>query len=87
VSYDSGPHFLVEVDSNATMYPAAPYGPLASSIKKSLAVLPVRLGTHVPNARTHISKAPDFRAIMGLQDVRTGSVVNACKACRQVATV
>jgi hypothetical protein len=42
---------------------------------------------HVLNARTQISKALDIRAIMGLQDVRAGSAVNVCKACRQTATV
>jgi hypothetical protein len=47
----------------------------------------MQLGTHVPNAGAHISKAPDIRAIMGLQDVQAGSVVNACKACGQAATL
>jgi hypothetical protein len=64
-----------------------PCGPRASNIKKNLAGLPVRLSTCVPNARTHVSKALDVRAIIGLQDVRTGSVVNACKTCGHVATV
>jgi hypothetical protein len=41
-------------------------GGLPSSIKKSLACLPVQIGMHVLNARTHISKAPDIRVIMGL---------------------
>jgi hypothetical protein len=35
----------------------------------------------------HVYKALDVRAIMGLQDVQTGSIVNACKACRHAATV
>jgi hypothetical protein len=47
----------------------------------------VQLGTYVPNACTHVSKAPDIRAIIGLQDVRVGNIVNACMACRQVAIV
>jgi hypothetical protein len=66
---------------------AVPYGPRASSIKKILAGLPLQLGLHVPNAHVHISKAPDARAIMGLQDVRACSAVNACKMCKYVATV
>jgi hypothetical protein len=37
---------------------------------------------HVPNARVQVSKVPDIRAIMGMQDVWVGSAVNACKACR-----
>jgi hypothetical protein len=47
----------------------------------------MQLGTHVPNARTHVFKAPDIRAIMGLQDTWAGSADKACKACRHVATV
>jgi hypothetical protein len=75
------------------MYPAAPCGPQVASIKKGLAVLPVQLGTHVSNARTHVSKALDIRVIMGLQDVRTSSAAAAlwttrlaplqCQATRQ----
>jgi hypothetical protein len=30
----------------------------------------VHLGTHVPNARAHVSKAPHVRAIMRLKDVK-----------------
>jgi hypothetical protein len=60
-----------------TACPAVSYGPRASSIKKSLADLPVQLASHVPNARTHVSKVLDVKAIMGLQDVRAGSVINA----------
>jgi hypothetical protein len=63
----------------ATTRPAVPYGPRASSIKKSLAGLPVQLDLHVHNARTHVFKAPDVRAIMCLHDVRAGSAFNACK--------
>jgi hypothetical protein len=49
--------------------------------KESLADLPVQLGTHVPNAHTHVFKAPHVRVIMRLQDVQADSVVNTCKAC------
>jgi hypothetical protein len=35
------------------------------NIKKSLVGLLVQLDTHVLNAHTHVSKAPDIRAIMG----------------------
>jgi hypothetical protein len=45
------------------------YGPRASNIKKCLTDLPVHLGSHVPNARMHVFKSPDVRAIMVLQDV------------------
>jgi hypothetical protein len=71
----------------AAMRPAVPCGPRASNIKKSLAGLPVRLDPCVPNVHAHISKTLDVRAIMGLQDVRAGSAVNACKICGQVATI
>jgi hypothetical protein len=54
---------------------------------KSLASLLVQLNSHVSKACTHVSKAPDVREIMGLQDVRTGGVINAYKTCGQVATV
>jgi hypothetical protein len=47
----------------------------------------VQLGPHVPNARAHVSKVLDIRAIMGLQDVQAGSTVNACKKCRHAVTV
>jgi hypothetical protein len=49
--------------------------------------MPVQLDMHVPNARTHISKTPDVRAIMSLQDVRVGSTDRSCKKCRHEATV
>jgi hypothetical protein len=71
----------------AAMRPTVPCRMRASSIKKSLADLAVQLGPHVPNACAHISKAPDVRAIMGLQDVWVGSTVNTCKACGHAATV
>jgi hypothetical protein len=49
--------------------------------------MPVQLDTHVPNERVLVSKSLDVRAIMGLQDVRVGSAVNACKSCGHVAIV
>jgi hypothetical protein len=70
-----------------TTRPAVSFGSRASSIKKSLACLPVQLGLHVPNAHAHVSKAPDVRAIMGLQDMRADSAINVCKTCRHAATV
>jgi hypothetical protein len=48
--------------------------------KKKLAGLFMQLGSHV-------SKAPDVIAIMGLQDVWAGGVINTCKTCGHVATV
>jgi hypothetical protein len=51
--------------------PAIFCGPQVSSIKKNLVDLPMQLGTYVPHTRAHVFKAPDIRAIMGLQDVRT----------------
>jgi hypothetical protein len=72
VSSGSEPHLPAEVGSGATMYPTVPYGLRASSIKKSLAGLLVQLGMDVPNARAHIFKAPNIRAIMCLQDVQIG---------------
>jgi hypothetical protein len=64
-----------------------PCRPHASSIKKSLAGLPVQLGSRVSKAHAHVFKAPDARAIMGLQDVQVGGVFNAYKMCRQAAIV
>jgi hypothetical protein len=64
---------------DAATHPTVPCGPWASNIKKSLACLPMQLGSHVPNARTHVSKAHDIRAIMTRQDVRAGCAINACK--------
>jgi hypothetical protein len=87
VSYSFGPHLPTEVGPDAVTCPAGAYGTRASSIKKNLAGLPVQLGTHVPNARTHVSNAPHVRAIMPMQDMQTGSVVNTCKACGQASTV
>jgi hypothetical protein len=62
-------------------------GPRASCMKKSLAGLLMWRGLPVPNARAHISKVPDVRAIIGQQDVWAGSTVHACKMCGQMATV
>jgi hypothetical protein len=75
------------VGSDGTMCPATPCEPGGSNIKKRLAGLPVQLGTHVPNVHMHVFKASDIRAIMGLQDVQSGNVVNACKACKHASTV
>jgi hypothetical protein len=47
----------------------------------------MQLGTQVPNAHAHVSKAPHIRAIMHLQDMQAGSVVNSCKACGYASTV
>jgi hypothetical protein len=55
--------------SGAATRPVVPCGPRISDIKESLASLPVQLGLHVPNARAHVFKAPDIRAIIVLQDV------------------
>jgi hypothetical protein len=49
--------------------------------------MPVQLGTHVPNARTHVYKASHVRAIMRLQDMQTDSVVNTCEACKHASTI
>jgi hypothetical protein len=65
----------------AVTRPAVPCASRASSMKKSLAGLSVQQGTPVSNARAHVSKAPDVRAIMGLQDVRVDTADNACKMC------
>jgi hypothetical protein len=80
-------HCHVSYDSGAVTCPKAPCGPRILSIKESLADLPVQLGIHVSNARAHISKAPHIRAIMHLQYMRAGSVVNTYKACRHASTV
>jgi hypothetical protein len=71
----------------ATTRPSVPYGPRISDTKKRLAGLPVQLGSYVPNAHAHISKAPDVKPIMGLQEVQVGSTVNAEKTCKHVAIV
>jgi polyferredoxin len=64
----------------ATACPAVSCGIRASNIKKSL-------DPCVPNARVHISKTPDVRAIMSLRDVRAGSAVNTYKTCGYAATL
>jgi hypothetical protein len=71
----------------ATAYLMVSCGPQASIIKKSLADLPVQLGTHVLNTRAHVSNVPDVRAIVILQVVRAGCTVNACKTCGHAAIV
>jgi hypothetical protein len=65
----------------AATCPAVPCGPWASSMKKSLVGLLVHKVSPVPNTRRHVSKEPDVRAIMGLQDMRASTAVNACKTC------
>jgi hypothetical protein len=57
------------------------------SIKKGLAGLPMQLGSCIFKAHTHVPKAPDARAIMGLQDVRTGGIIITYKTCKQGATM
>jgi hypothetical protein len=52
-----------------------------ASIKKNLSGLLMQLGPHVSKACVHVSKMPNVRAIMGMQDVRKGSAFNACKTC------
>jgi hypothetical protein len=47
----------------------------------------VQLGSHVPNARVLVSMAPDVRAIMGVQDMWEGSIINVCKTCEHAAIV
>jgi hypothetical protein len=56
----------------ATTCPVVSCGPRALNIKKSLAGLPVQLDLYVSSAHVHVSKAPDVRAIMGMQDMWTG---------------
>jgi hypothetical protein len=87
VSYGSEPHFSTGKGSGAATHPAVPYGPHTSSIKKGLASLPIQLGSRVSKACTHVPKAPDARAIMGLQDVQAGNVINASKTSGYTATV
>jgi hypothetical protein len=66
------------VGSGAVTCPRAPCEPWVSSIKKRLADLPMQLGTHISNARAHVSNAPHVRAVMRLQDVRAYNIVNTC---------
>jgi hypothetical protein len=81
VSYDFEPCFPAGKGSGAATRIAIPYVPWSSSIKKGLADLPMQIGSYVFKARVHVPKAPDARGIMGLQNVRAGSVINACKMC------
>jgi hypothetical protein len=87
VSYGSGSWLSAEVDFGAATFPGAPCGLRVSSIKKRVVDMHVQLGTHVPNARVHVSKAPHVRAVTHLQDMRAGGVVNTCKACVYASTV
>jgi hypothetical protein len=70
-----------EGSSAASACPTAPCGSWDSSIKKSLVDLPTQLGSPVPNACAHVPKVTGVRAIMDLQDVRTGNAVKTCKTC------
>jgi hypothetical protein len=87
MSYNSEPRLPAGEGSNAVTRHAVPCAPHASSIKKSLADLPVQLATCVSKAHMHIFKAPDARAIMSLQDVRIGGALNVCKMCGHTATM
>jgi hypothetical protein len=78
---------LYREGSDAITCHVVPCGPQASSIKKSLADLPMQLGSHVFKAQTQVSNAANVRVIMGLQDVQAGGVSNACKMCGHAATV
>lgn len=71
---------LCREGSGAATRPAVICGPWPSSIKKNLAGLPMQLGSYV-------SKMPNIRAIMSLQDVWAGSAFNAYKMCGHVGTV
>jgi hypothetical protein len=61
------------------------YGPLSSSIKKP--IRPACAARQAYFQRTHVFKVSDVRAIMGLQDVRAGNIVNTCKTDRHAGTV
>jgi hypothetical protein len=56
-------------------HPVVPCEPRASSIKKSLAGLPMQLLSCAPNARTHVSNVPDVEPSW------------AYKTCRQAASL
>jgi hypothetical protein len=87
VSYGSVPRLLVGKGYGDASRPTVPYGSHASSIKKGLAGVTMQLGSCVSKARAHVFKALDAKAIMGLQDVQAGGVINACKTCGQVTTI
>jgi hypothetical protein len=63
-----------------------PVGRGPQACRKGLAYLLVQLRSHVSKACTHVSKASDVRAIMGLQYVRAGIAFNACMSCGHAAT-
>jgi hypothetical protein len=54
-------------------------------IKKGFIGLPMQLGSRVFKARVHVLKAPDVRANISMQDVRTDIIT--CKTCRHGAIV
>jgi hypothetical protein len=64
VSYSSGPRFPAKVGSGIATCLMTVCGLRASSIKKGLADLPMRLDSHISKARLRISMEPDTRAIM-----------------------
>jgi hypothetical protein len=68
MSYGSGPCLPVREGPSAATHPTVPNGP--PQIYKKLDGLPMQLGSRVSKVHTHISKAPDIRAIMDMQDVR-----------------
>jgi hypothetical protein len=72
VSYDSGPHLLVEEGFDTAKRPTVPNGLRVSRIKKSIVGLPTQLGLHVSNTCSQVYKAPGTRTIM------------TCKMCGQV---
>jgi hypothetical protein len=82
----SDPASLQRGPQDATR-PTVPSGPRASNIKKSLASLSMQSGSYVLNVRAHVSKAPNIRVIMGMQDVRADNAFNAYNMCQHVATV
>jgi hypothetical protein len=67
VLYGSEPRLQADIGFGAATCLMAPCGSRVSSIKKSLSVMHVQLGTYVSNARAQVSNAPD----------------RACMTCRQ----
>jgi hypothetical protein len=90
-SLSSRPRPTLEVGSGAAICPLA-LG-LASlwatghKHKEKPSWMLVQLSLCVTEARTHVSKTPDIRAIRGLQDVWAGNVFNAYQMCGHAATV
>jgi hypothetical protein len=59
------------------MRPMALRGLRTTRIKKDLATIGMKRDTCISKARVLVSKAPDARAIMALQDVRAGDIIPA----------